>query len=157
MVSFAFHRFRMKVAVVVALLVSSATARPQHDRRQQAADESEVGGATGHHLFHGSHLWGLEDFHEGAEDAEDRKRRAAEEEEGAAGHHLFHGSHLWGLEDFHEGAEDAEDRKRRAAEEEGAGATGKEKRTIDDDADDGSWVPLQNSDGNTFFQYNIFD
>merc|ERR1712037_895668 len=124
----AFHRFRMKVAVVVALLVSSATARPQHDRRQQAADESEVGGATGHHLFHGSHLWGLEDFHEGVED---RKRRAAEEEEGAAGHHLFHGSHLWGLEDFHEGAEDAEDRKRRAAEEEGAGATGKEKRTID--------------------------
>merc|ERR1712037_940454 len=109
----AFHRFRMKVAVMVALLVSSATARPQHDRRQQAADESEVGGATGHHLFHGSHLWGLEDFHEGAEDAEDRKRRAAEEEEGA-------------------------------------GATGKEKRTIDDDADDGSWVPLQNSDGNTF-------
>merc|ERR1719233_1818159 len=100
----------MKVAVVVALLVSSATARPQHERRQRAADDGE---APGDHLLHGSHLWGLEDYHEGAED---RKRRAAEEE-GADGDHLFHGSHLWGLEDYPEGAED---RKKRAAEEEGA-------------------------------------
>merc|ERR1719430_2138950 len=142
----------MKVAVVVALLVYSATARPQDDKRQQLADESEIGDETGDHLLHGSHLWGLEDFHE---DAGDRKKRAAEEERaGAAGDHLFHGSHLWGLEDFHE---EAGDRKKRAAEEEGAGAARKEKRTIDDDADDRSWVPLQNSDGNTFFQYNIFD
>merc|ERR1719209_1674804 len=103
----------MKVAVVVALLVSSVAARPQNERRQRSADESEVGGATGDHLFHGSHLWGLEDYHE---PGEDRKKRAAEEE-GAAGDHLFHGSHLWGLEDYHEGAED---RKKRAAEEEGA-------------------------------------
>merc|ERR1712110_1162068 len=111
----AFHSFRMKVAVVVALLVSSATARPQDDRRQQPADESEVGD----HLFHDTHLWGLEDFHE---DAEARKRRATEEEgAGEAGDHLFHGSHLWGLEDFHEGAGA---RKRRATEEEGAGEAG---------------------------------
>ena len=133
--SFSFRRFRMKVAVVVALLVSSATARPQHERRQQAADDSEVEGATGDHLFHGSHLWGLEDYHEGAED---RKKRAAEEE-GAAGDHLFHGSHLWGLDDYHGNTE------------------GREKRTINDDADDMGWVPLQNSDGNTYSQYNIFD
>ena len=135
------------MAVVVALLVASASARPQ------AADESEVGGATGDHLFHGSHLWGLEDFHE---DAEDRKRRAAEEEGAAGDHgdHLFHGTHLWGLGDYHEGSEN---RKRRAAEEEGTGASRKEKRTTDDDTDDGTWVPLQNSDGNPFFHYNIFD
>merc|ERR1719209_266217 len=123
----------MKVAVVVALLVSSVAARPQNERRQRAADESEVGGATGEHLFHGSHLWGLEDYHE---PAEDRKKRAAEEE-GAAGDHLFHGSHLWGLEDFHGDTE------------------GREKRTIDYDVDDMGWVPLQNSDGNTYSQYNI--
>merc|ERR1719209_964925 len=62
----------MKVAVVVALLVSSVAARPHNERRQRAADESEVGGATGEHLFHGSHLWGLEDYHE---PAEDRKKK----------------------------------------------------------------------------------
>ena len=70
--SFAFHSFRMKVAVVVALLVSSATARPQDDRRQQPADESEVGDEIWDNLFHGSHPWGLEGFHE---DAGDRKKR----------------------------------------------------------------------------------
>ena len=133
--SFSFHRFRMKVAVVVALLASSAAARPQGEQRLRAADEGEVGGATGDHLFHGSNLWGLEDYHE---PAEERKRRAAEEE-GAAGDHLFHGSHLWGLEDFHVDTEE------------------REKRTIDYDADFIDLVPLQNFDGNSYSQYNIFD
>merc|ERR1719234_2528518 len=133
----------MKVAVVVALLVSFDAARPQSERKQQAADDK-------------THLWGLEDYHEGAED---RKRRAAEEE-GAAGDHLFHGSHLWGLEDYHEGAED---RKRRADEEEEGhedylgNTEEREKRTINDDADDMGWVSLQNSDGNTYSQYNILE
>merc|ERR1712130_655387 len=107
----AFHCFRMKVALVVAFLVASASARPQDDWEQRAADESEVGGATGDHLFHGTHLWGLGDYHE---NSENRKRRAAEEEGAAGDHgdHLFHGTHLWGLGDYHE---DSENRKRRAA------------------------------------------
>merc|ERR1719436_222999 len=65
------------------------------------------------HLFHGEHLWGLEDYHEGGEGETRKKRQAAE---GDSSDHLFHGEHLWGLEDYHEGGEGDTRKKRQAAE-----------------------------------------
>merc|ERR1712223_2007564 len=72
------------------------------DSRKRRSPEEESGGNHNEHLFHGSHLWGLEDFHEDA-NGDSRKGRSPEEEsEGNHNEHLFHGSHLWGLDDFHE-------------------------------------------------------
>ena len=70
-------------------------------RSRRSPDEGAEGGDHNEHLFHGEHLWGLEDHHEGT-----RKRRSPEEEneEGDHNDHMFHGEHLWGLEDFHEPA-----------------------------------------------------
>ena len=67
----------------------------------RARRSAEEGGDHNEHLFHGEHLWGLEDYHEGA-----RKKRSPEEGADAGDHneHLYHGEHLWGLEDFHESA-----------------------------------------------------
>merc|ERR1719510_596732 len=78
-------------------------------KRQAADDEAETGGDHNDHLFHGQHLWGLEDFHAPAESSDTRTKRQAADEEAETGgdhnDHLFHGQHLWGLEDFHAPAE----------------------------------------------------
>ena len=70
-------------------------------RTQRSAEEGGEGQDHNEHLFHGEHLWGLEDYHEGR-----MKKRSPDEgaEGGDHNEHLFHGEHLWGLEDFHEPA-----------------------------------------------------
>ena len=43
---------------------------PSNYLTKRQADEAEAGGDHNDHLFHGQHLWGLEDFHAPAEDSE---------------------------------------------------------------------------------------
>ena len=94
----------------VLLLIISAQSVP-NGYLKRSPEEAE--GDHNEHLFHGTHLWGLEDFHQPAEEA--RRKRSPEEAEGDHNEHLFHGSHLWGLEDFHQPAEEA--RRKRSPEE----------------------------------------
>ena len=90
----------------------SAQGLPYHlTKRSPQDDTASEGGDHNEHLFHGQHLWGLEEFHEGG-DAEARSKRSPQDEEASEGgdhnEHLFHGQHLWGLEEFHETAEEGE-------------------------------------------------
>ena len=106
----------------VLLFIPASFTAPQRFKFQQRTFKrsAEEGGDHNEHLFHGSHLWGLEDFHEDA-NGDSRKRRSPDEESGGNhNEHLFHGSHLWGLEDFHEDA-NGDSRKRRSPEEESEG------------------------------------
>ena len=73
--------------------------------KRSTQEESETSDHN-EHLFHGQHLWGLEDFHKLAEVSKaifrrKRSQQNAEDEGGDHNEHLFHGQHFWGLEDFH--------------------------------------------------------
>ena len=94
-------------AILFFVAVSGA---PSNYLTKRQVEQADTGGHNDH-LFHGQHLWGLEDFHAPAEGSDTRKKRqAAEDETDTGGHndHLFHGQHLWGLEDFHAPAEGSE-------------------------------------------------